>query len=153
MQKKYAFTIIEVMIIVTIIGIIAAIVLPSFTGHITVAKEVSVKDNLRMMRSAIELYAAQHNCVAPGYPLDNQAASPLHATFVTQMVNSSQYLSRMPENPFNNKSTLKMVGNNEDFPAAPVETDSFGWIYKPATKTIKLNWPGNDSTGLPYFNY
>ena len=64
-----------------------------------------------------------------------------------------KYLSELPENPFNGISKVEVLQDDEDFPAAPVDTDVYGWIYKPATKTIKLNWPGTDSVGIAYFDY
>ena len=61
------FTLVELMIVVAILGVLAAIVLPEFAGHIQQAKESAAKDNLRILREAIERYAADHNGVPPGY--------------------------------------------------------------------------------------
>ncbi|MHC4236894.1 MAG: type IV pilin protein, partial [Planctomycetota bacterium] len=49
------------MIVVTILGSLAAIVIPEFSGHIQKAKESAAKDNLRILRQAIERYAQDHN--------------------------------------------------------------------------------------------
>ena len=46
-----------------------------------------------------------------------------------------------------------MIDNDEDFPAEPLLTDLYGWIYKPATKKIKLNWSGTDKDGVRYYDY
>ncbi|GAH74356.1 unnamed protein product, partial [marine sediment metagenome] len=71
---KKAFTLVEILIVVAILGILAAIVIPQFQAHSQEAKEAAAKDNLRILRNAIELYAVQHGGVPPGYPADNPDA-------------------------------------------------------------------------------
>jgi general secretion pathway protein G len=150
---KKSFTLVEILIVVAILGILAAIVLPTLQGHITEAKEAAAKDNLRILRNAIGIYAAQHNGVPPGYPNENPSLSPSGKPFSDQMTGKDKYLNKIPSNPFNGKSMIYFVGNGEDFPAAPFGTNSYGWMYKPATKTIKLNWQDTDSAGATYFDY
>jgi prepilin-type N-terminal cleavage/methylation domain-containing protein len=166
---KKAFTLAEMLIVVAILGILAAIVLPTFRGHITEAKESAAKDTLRVLRNAIELYAAQHNGVPPGYQRGNMSM-PLFNPFVMQLVatvtNASgisggrirtpeypfgPYLSALPENPFNGLKYVRIIGNQEEFPDEA--TGAAGWIYKPLTKTIRLDWPGADKDGVRYFDY
>ena len=150
---KRAFSLVELMIVVAILGILAAIVLPTFQGNVIKAKESAAKDNLRILRNAIEVYTAQHDGVPPGYPGNDLSGNPAHLFFVSQLTLTEKYLSKFPENPFNNKTNTKIIGNNEDFPTEPVQTNSYGWIYKPATKEIKLNWSGTDSAGMAHFDY
>ena len=150
---KKAFTLVEILIVVAILGILAAIALPTFKGHMTEAKEAAAKDTLRILRNAIELYAAQHNDVAPGYPDNDPSQSPGPVRFYNQLVVVGDYLSEKPKNPFNDKHQIKAILNNEDLPTEPVNTDLYGWVYKAATKEIRLNWPGTDSAGVAYFDY
>jgi len=150
---KKSFTLTEILIVVAILGILAAIVLPTFQSHSQQAKEAAAKDNLRILRNTIELYAVKHNDVPPGYPSDDPTQTPTYLAFMVRVVNIGKYLPEMPENPFNGKRIFKMVLNGEDFPVQPVQTDIYGWLYKPATKTIRLNWPGTDSAGRTYFDY
>lgn len=148
-----AFALVEILIVVAILGILAAIVIPEFQGHSQAAKESAAKDNLRILRNTIELYALQHDGVPPGYSGDDPSATAAYRIFELQTVVNNNYLSKLPENPFNNLRTIKTVQNGEDFPAEPVLTDLFGWIYKPESKIIKLNWSGIDSQGTSYFDY
>ncbi len=150
---KRAFSLVELMIVVALLGILAAIVVPTFQGNVIKARESTAKDNLRILRNAIEVYAAQHDDVAPGYPGNDSSRVPGDKPFFDQLIKNSSYLSKRPVNPFNDEALLKVIGNSENFPAAPVRTNLYGWIYKPATKEIKLNWSGTDSTGVAYFDY
>ncbi len=165
---KKGFSLVELMIVVAVLGILAAIVVPQFQSHATRAKEAAVKSNLRVLRSGIELYTVQHNSVPPGYPNGDITATPSALTFVSQLTQASNesgqtatpgtagyrlgpYIRKFPENSFNDLTTVKMLGNNEEFPANA--TGNFAYLYRPATKTIKLDWSGNDSAGVAYFDY
>lgn len=54
------FTLIELLIVVIILAILAAIVIPQFANSTTDAREGALDANLSTMRSAIEMYKAQH---------------------------------------------------------------------------------------------
>jgi prepilin-type N-terminal cleavage/methylation domain-containing protein len=60
------FTLVELLIVVIILAVLAAIVVPQFSASTTEAKEAALDANLSRMRSAIELYAAQHGGTYPG---------------------------------------------------------------------------------------
>lgn len=145
-----AFTLVEILIVVAILGILAAIVLPQFQSHAQQAKEAAAKDNLRILRQQFELYAARHNGVPPGYPEDNPSNPALFAAFIFGFLREN-YINALPENPFNNKVTLLMIADGEPFPAEP--TGEYGWVYQPQTKTIKLDSPGTDKNGVSYYDY
>ena len=57
----------------------------------------------------------------------------------------------MPDNPLNGKCTVQMIANGASFPAAGDNTH--GWIYQPATMTLKADSPGADEKGTAYFTY
>jgi prepilin-type N-terminal cleavage/methylation domain-containing protein len=147
---KKAFTLVEVLIVAAIIGILAAIVIPEFQNYIQQAKEAAAKDNLRILRTAIERYAIDYG-IPPGYQGGDPANPVSRIGFGMQLL-SNGYLNTFPENPFNNTSHVEMLADAEDFPEEAV-LELYGWMYKPATKTIRLYWPGVDSTGVAYFDY
>ena len=60
MKAKKGFTLVEILIVVVILGILAAIVIPQFTSASTEARESALVSDLQAMRSQIELYKIQH---------------------------------------------------------------------------------------------
>lgn len=54
--NKKGFTLIELMIVVAIIGILAAIAVPKFADMVTKSKEASTKGSLGAVRSAVSIY-------------------------------------------------------------------------------------------------
>jgi general secretion pathway protein G len=66
MKAKSGFTLVEILIVVVILGILAAVVIPQFTEASTEAKTSSLCTDLQTMRSQIELYKVQHNDNLPG---------------------------------------------------------------------------------------
>ncbi|MHC4114255.1 MAG: type II secretion system protein, partial [Planctomycetota bacterium] len=105
-ESRYGFSLVEVLIIVAVLGILAAFVMPLYTERVAEAKEAAAKANLCIMRSAIELYAAR-NDVPPGYRNNDPVQAVGFVTFFVQMFKSEfEYLSTMPQNPFNNLMTV-----------------------------------------------
>lgn len=68
MQRKFpirnsesGFTLVELMIVMLIIGVLAAVAVPSFIASIRNAKEAALKEDLHVMRDAIESYTMDKN--------------------------------------------------------------------------------------------
>ncbi len=164
---KKGFSLVELMIVVALLGILAAMALPAFQGHVRQARAAAAKDNLRILRDAIKIYAAEHNDAAPGYPNGDTSSDPISNWFYMQLTKATNidgqyvsnpsaqdfgpYISDKPKNPFNNEWTLRALANHESFPEEA--TGEYGWIYHAATKTIRLDRPGTDSDGVRYYDY
>jgi len=148
---RKGFSIAELIIVVSIIGILASLVVPALQNRATEAKVAAARDNLRVLRVAIKLYAAQHGGVAPGYEGNDPGGALTSDIFLDQTVADGRYLRRMPSNPFNELKTIAMIGNDTAFPSAA--TGTYGWVYQPATETIRMDWPGVDDHGIYYFAY
>ena len=150
-NTKYAFTLVEILIVVAILGILAAIALPTFKGHITEAKEAAAKDTLRIVRNAIELYATQHDGVPPGYPNNDPTQPASLLSFFFQFIKDGENLSSFPENTFNGLVNVRVIPDADELPTEA--TGQFGWIYKPATRDFRIDWPGTDSKGTRFYDY
>ena len=64
-KNNKGFTLVEILIVVIILGILAAIVIPQFTNASTDARKNSLSSQLQTMRSQFELYKLQHNDKLP----------------------------------------------------------------------------------------
>jgi type II secretion system protein G len=77
MFNQKGFTLIELMIVVVIIGILAAIAIPNFISMQDRAKEASVKGNMHTIQLAFEDFAVQSDGT---YPDDGASATPAGIT-------------------------------------------------------------------------
>src|SRR5215212_9742446 len=62
---KRGFTLVEILIVVIILGILAAIVIPQFTNASQDARKSSLVSQLQTIRSQLELYKLQHRDTYP----------------------------------------------------------------------------------------
>ena len=101
-RNNKGFTLVEILIVVIILGILAAIVIPQFTEASSDARESALASDLQTVRSQLELYKVQH--------LDNY---PTALNFVAQLTGTTDadgtlnaagafgpYLQKFPTNPF-----------------------------------------------------
>ena len=95
-RTRRAFTLIEILIVVVILGILAAIVIPQFTDASNEAMEASVRSQLQTIRSQIELYNVQN-------PATAYDAATAVGTFWDPLV-QNDYLMTAPKNPLQNNS-------------------------------------------------
>lgn len=86
-QLRTAFTLIEILIVVIILGILAAIVVPQFSTATGDARAGNLKAQLSSIQNQIELYAAQRNGAYPD----------LSAGWDDLTTNN--YLKEVPKNP------------------------------------------------------
>ena len=122
-RVRHGFTLIEILIVVVILGILAAIVIPQFTDAAGEANRANLQSQLQTIRSQIELYNVQHPAVA-------YAAGEVLPDFWVKLVEGN-YLQRTPKNPLQGGST-----SVADAPGAGV-----GWIW--ATTPTGGDWSLN----------
>ncbi len=93
-RMRRAFTLIEILIVVVILGILAAIVIPQFTDASQEAMQSSLLTQLQTIRSQVELYNVQ-NPVTLFDPLSPPVAGEPWSALV-----NNNYLQSPPKNPF-----------------------------------------------------
>src|SRR5258707_10798993 len=98
------FTLVEILIVVIILGILAAIVIPQFTNASTDARKASLVSQLQTLRSQIQLFKLQHNDVLPDL-VANQWNQMMSKTNLLGNVDTTAtglfgpYLESQPINP------------------------------------------------------
>jgi general secretion pathway protein G len=148
-KNSKGFTLVELLIVIVILGILAAIVIARFAGATKETKEASLKGNLRTIRSSLEIYKA--NSKSNSYPstLDDlwKGTNP--------EVDSKTFLERIPVDPFYKSKTIyysTAVFNPTD---AAGDRDVMingggGWAYDSQTGRICADYKSTDSTtGAP----
>ena len=92
MKKRSAqsgFTLIELMVVMSIIGILVVLAIPSFVGAIKHAREAVLKEDLHVMRAAID-----------SYTMDKQKAPQSLDDLVQE-----GYLRQVPNDPMTGSNT------------------------------------------------
>jgi general secretion pathway protein G len=148
-QKNTGFTLVEILIVVIILGILAAIVIPQFTEASNDARVSAVVSDLQTVRSQIELFKVQHLDQYPGSV--NGAAIPTGAALVAALTGKTNntgaidaagtlgpYLGKFPTNPFcvSGGNTVELVTG-----ADPVvqSSNTVGWWFNTDTTTFGIN--------------
>jgi prepilin-type N-terminal cleavage/methylation domain-containing protein len=137
LRMKKGFTLIELMIVVAIIGILAAIAIPQFAQLISKSQEGATKGNLGTLRSSLSIYYGDTEGL---YPLD--AAS---------LILNSKYLQAIP--PANLPKTVNSIGHGSHngflqqtfvgMTAAQLEAGAGGanpWAYDNAGAGSDAQW-------------
>ncbi len=103
-MKKKGFTLIELMVVVVIIGILAAIAIPNFVKVIARAKESSVKANMHTLQVAVETANVDSNGVYP--------------TTSANWESAGSYIPQNFRNPYNQQSGITKAYVNQSDAAA-----------------------------------
>jgi prepilin-type N-terminal cleavage/methylation domain-containing protein len=152
-RQTRAFTLVEILIVVIILGILATIIIGLFQNGTKDAAAASLKDNLRNMRSQLELYVAQHGSYPALADFEQQmtqytdADGGVSATRTTTHV-YGPYIISMPVLPVGvNKGSTTVTGLTY--------TAGFGWAYEPTSGVFKANTPDSevDSDGVAFNTY
>lgn len=177
-QRQRGFTLVELLIVVIILAILAAIVIPQFSSATGDAQEAALDANLTGLRNAVELYKAQHTTY-PGAVATTGGTCA--ATKGTGAANSAQafmdhllmysdasgngcsvgdattfrfgpYLRKgIPNDAVTGKGSAagEIVVTNAGSPLAPAAATG-GWAYDTKSGQIVMNSNGTDTKGKVY---
>jgi len=87
--------------VVIILAVLAAVVVPQFSSSTTDAQMSALQQDLATVRSALELYKAQHNGIYPGAVASSGGTCPTGATAGTGAAGSAQAFSDQLSYPSN----------------------------------------------------
>ncbi len=145
-RKPNGFTMVELLVVVVILGILAAVVLPQFSDASPDTRVSSLTTNLLTLRGQLELYRLQHRGKYPR--LGSFAAQMTAGTDVdgSPGTDFGPYLQRIPNNPFVVPNPPAVQGNDVTAdPAGPIRA----WYYNELTGEFKAN-DGGTTAGVAH---
>ncbi len=148
-KRHTGFSLVELVIVIVILAIISAIALPRVGRGAKGADESALGQNLAIMRSAIEMYAAEHAGSFPGDQIVDQLTkytdrSGATSDTKTQTYVYGPYLLRIPPltvGPNAGKNDVTVVTTG------PEVGGTSGWVYNKNTGKIIANCGLTDESG------
>ncbi|HLT90732.1 MAG TPA: type II secretion system major pseudopilin GspG [Woeseiaceae bacterium] len=113
-ERSRGFTLIEIMVVVIILGILAAIVAPNVIGRIDDAQITRVKGDIRGLENALKLYRLDNF----SYPTTEQGLEALVRKPADPNVRNWKpggYIDRLPTDPWGNPYLYLSPGNHGEF--------------------------------------
>lgn len=143
-----AFTLVEILIVVVILGILAAIVIPQFTNASEEAQGGNVKSQLQTIRSQIELFRVRNNGQSPVLEgaqdasfadflvqTDRATNTPLNSYGAAQ----DSYMRVAAINPRTGTNSVVVDADPITTANAYVTTGDTGWFYDSASGRFAAN--------------
>lgn len=142
-SSQRGFTLVEILIVVIILGILAAIVIPQFTNASEDARKSNMTSQLQTLRSQIELYKLQHRDQVPDllngwnqFTMYTDDAGNTSAT-ATPVFKFGPYVQSAPVNPLTGSSTVVAPGDVDE---------NSGWTFNVDTGLLRgVNKDGVES--------
>ncbi len=137
-RGQAGFTLLELLIVMTVIGILATIAIPSLIQYPIRAKEAVLKNNLKEIRDNLEKFYADKG----RYPAALEELSP-------------KYLKILPMDPFmkNNTSWVAIFEEEEDEAPGPAPGEGQEGESGPGIMDVHSAAPGKSLDGVPYSNW
>ncbi len=142
-RKNTGFTLVEILIVVIILGILAAIVIPQFTEASNDARVSALVSDLQTVRSQIELYKVQHKDDYPGtvsgtWTIGNFVTGLTTKTTIDGVAGGTlgPYLQKFPTNGFESDNTVRDATAAAD---PNTESGTNGWWFNSTTGNFGVN--------------
>lgn len=130
MKKQQGFTLIEIMVVVVILGVLAAFIVPQILSRPDEAKMIKAQQDVIRIESALDMYKLDNGV----YPTQAQGLDALvrqpSVPPVPRNYNSSGYLRRLPTDPWGNEYQYRnpgMHGNIDVFSNTSDGTEIGNW--------------------------
>ena len=107
MRRQAGFTLLEIMVVLVIIGVLAAIVAPRFIERADEAKVEATRVQMQNIAQALKLYRLQHS----RYPNSSEGLNAL----VQPTQGGKKYLDKVPKDAWGNDIAYLAPGVHGDF--------------------------------------
>lgn len=157
-RSKHAFTLVEILIVVMILAILAAIVIPNITEVTTISRETNLRENLSKIRAHVQVYRNQHSRFPTAADFARQLTQYTNFEGEVSPVRTEEhrfgpYLEQMPPNPITNSDAIR-AADDPDQTRPPGDMDG-GWWYNEVTGQFYADLTDGhvDADGNPYNAY
>lgn len=143
---SWAFTLVELVMVIVIIGLLAAIIVPKFTSQRDQAGIAATKANLENLRTAVSLYYAQ----------EGQWPSTASLSILTDGTAPSGtiYIREIPKCMTYDPTGSPVAERNLVYDlTAPDNAGGWYWDYSNADYNLHPNLTGSDANGLLFSSY
>ena len=144
-QIKRGFTLIEILIVVIILGILAAIVIPQFANASKDARNSNLASTVQTLRSQIQLYKLQHGDQLPD--LETNWNPMTTVTSYGSATNLGPYMQSVPVNPLVTTTPANASVVKEGDGTAAVTGCGFVYDFKAGAGTGRI-WGVDDSGNI-----
>ncbi len=131
-RNRNGFTLVEILIVVVILGILAAIVIPSFTSASQEAQSNATYSELQKLRRHVEMYRVRNSGRMP-------SVTDGDGTWGEIVGNAQEYLLSAPLNQWIGGANARVVRVVPDAVADTVFQTDYGWIFDPNNGQV---WAG-----------
>lgn len=115
-NPQRGFTLVELLIVVIILAILAAIIIPQFSAATDDATQSAYDTNIANIRSAVDLYRQQHNAY-PGAAISGGGSCPAGSAAVTGAVGQAAFLAQLRN--YTNTAGQACTGTDATFKYGP----------------------------------
>ena len=114
-QNIDAFTLIEVMVVLAIIGILASLIVPNLTGRADQARIIAAKQDIMSIDQALSLYKLDNATIPTSTQNLNSLVEKPSIEPIPNNWNQSGYLKKIPSDPWGNDYVYVFPGQNSEF--------------------------------------
>ena len=136
-NRRNAFTLVELVVVIMILGILAAVAAPKFLKTSRTATDNGLRQTLSIVRDAIELYAAENGGSLP--PCADAATS-------LQTALKPYIRGTFPKSPVGKKDQDVTAGATDPLAA----DNATGWMYNTSTGEFICNSSALSGDGTAY---
>lgn len=143
LSLRRAFTLVEILIVVVILGILAALVIPNFTRATEDSSRSALMRQLQSINHQIEIYRAKH---AGGLPT-NDAGAPMAdggTNFGWGVMVSNDFFKEAPLNPYTGSRVI-IAGTEAEAMAHSGSDASAGWYFEVTDERLDVYAAGYDA--------